>query len=252
MISWGVKSLDKLTGGIENRLTCIYGPTASGKTTLSTYIPILQQAKRLQNECGDIPEKARFIVYDGDGGFSFERLEEILDLNKIDKALMKQNLVYHELTEFDEQHKLITKELEKQIQENEWKPVLISLDPAIAIYRGIILRTPLKHRASTIGEYTGKLDKQVAVLRHLSVLYRCPVFVTSWPPSPVGEALGAPTPEAPMIGGREMVYLPKIIIELGIPDESKPERTAKLIKHRSRPVGLEVKFKLCDAGISDV
>jgi len=249
--SWGVKPLDELTGGIQSGfITLIYGPTGSGKTTLSTYIPTCRIAKGLVEKFGEIPEEARFIVMSTDAGYSEERARQIWEANGLDAGKVERHVEYVEFTEFSEQHDYI-KSLEKTIEKNGWKPVLLSLDPAVAIYRGQILRTDLKHRASVIGILTGKLDLQMSILRRLAVIHDCPCFVTSWPPSPIGEAMGGAPPETPVIGGRQMGYLSKIILELSIPTEGLPDREVLLVKHRSKPVGGKAKFKLCDEGIRE-
>jgi len=58
--------------------------------------------------------------------------------------------------------------------------------------------------------------------------------------------------EIPMIGGRAFGYLPKIIVELRIPNEGEPIREAYLFKARGMPAGKSVQFKLCDSGIEGV
>jgi len=248
--SWGIEEMDRVLGPIETGyITMIYGPTASGKTTLSTYIPSMRIAKEIKEKVGELPEPAKFIVMSTDAGFSIERARQIWELNGLDPSEMENHLVYKEFTEFDEQHQYI-KDLEKTIEENGWKPLLIVLDPLIALYRGIILRTEMKYRASVISIYTGKMDLQMAVLRRIANLYDAVCMITSWPPSPVGESLSGSPPESPVIGGRQTAFLSKVMLELSIPQEGSTEREATLIKHRAKPVGAKVRFKLCDAGIT--
>jgi len=250
--SWGVDKLDEVMGPIESGfITTIYGPSASGKTTMSAYIPSTCIVKELKLALGEIPEPAKIIIMVTDAGFALERARQIWKLNGLDPDEVERHLVYKEFTEFSEQHDYI-KGLEKTIIDEGWKPVLITLDPICAIYRGQVLRTDMKHRASVIGQLTGKMDLQMSILRRLAVIYDCPCFVTSWPPSPVGEALGGSPPESPMIGGRQTIFLSKIALELSIPVEGAPEREVLLVKHRSRSVGNKARFRLVDSGIEGV
>jgi len=269
MYSWGVRALDELTGGILPTLTCIYGPTASGKTTLASYVPICRIFSKYKEE--GLTENHVFIMIDGDGGWDIERAYEVWQNNGLDPNEVYRHVKFWEVAEFDEQHKLVQK-LPKEIENNNWRPLLITFDPMVAIYRGIILRTPIERRATVIGTYTGKLDLQLAILRRLGVLYKCPVLVTSWVQLPIGKSMResqirnlmkrynltreqaekiVPAPESDIIGGRQFRYLPKLILRLSVPDETKPEREATLVKHRGRPAGGIARFKLADSGITE-
>jgi RecA/RadA recombinase len=248
--SWGLKEFDDLTGGLQSILTMIFGETASGKTTLAAYVPITRIFLELKQKIGEIPESGKFIIIDGDGGFDFDRLRQVVETNGLSYDEVEKHLIYFEVTEFDEQHDLV-KNLPKKIEEGEIKPLLITFDPMTAIYRGIILRTDMKYRATAIGTYTGKLDLQLATLRHLSVIYDVPTIVTTWPSSPVGEAFGAKG-EFPFIGGRQMGFLPKMILKLSIPAEGSPEREIYLWKAKGLPSGRSTKFRLSDSGIESV
>jgi RecA/RadA recombinase len=248
--SWGLKELDDLTGGIQSVLTLIFGETASGKTTLASYVPITRIALELKQKLGEIPDDGRFIVIDGDGGFDFDRLKQVVELNGLSFDEVRKHLDYAEVTEFEQQHELV-KGLPARIEKEDVKPLLIVFDPMTAIYRGIILRTDMKHRAAVIGSYTGKLDLQLSTLRHLSVVYDVPVMVTTWPSSPVGEAFGVKS-EVPFIGGRQMGYLPKMILKLSIIQEGSPEREVYLWKSKTLPSGRGVKIRLADPGVESI
>ena len=248
--SWGLKELDDLTGGLQSILTMIFGQTASGKTTLAGYVPIVRISIELKQKIGEIPEKGKFIIIDGDGGFDFDRLKQVIENNGLSYDEVVEHIDYTEVTEFDEQHNLV-KALPKRIQEENIKPLLITFDPMTAIYRGIILRTDMRHRATVISTYTGKLDLQLSTLRHLSVVYDVPVIVTTWPSSPVGEAFGV-RGENPFIGGRQFGFLPKMILRLSIINEGSPERDVYLWKAKGLPSGRSVRIKLSDAGIESV
>lgn len=268
--SWGLKSLDTLTGGIRPTLHMIFGETATGKTTLAAYVPIVRIALETKQKTGSIPGK--FIVVDGDGGFDWERLQQIAENNGLKFDELAGNIMYWEVTEFDEQHELLAKTIPKIISEGKMKLLLITVDPLTAIYRGIILRTPLEHRLSTISIYTGKLDLQLATLRHLGVKHGIPVFVTTWSTSRAGDAMRAtlaaklakeygvsieeamklvPGMETEFIGGRQMGFLPKLILKLSTVKHGSPERVITLWKARGSPSGVSIKIKLSDRGIEE-
>lgn len=216
------------------------------------------------------------------GGFDLERARQIWTNNGLDADEIQKHLYLKEFTGFAEHHNFITKELEGLIGAREWKPLLIVFDPMTAIYRGIILRTDMAHRASVIGSYTGKLDLQLSTLRHISVVYDCPAIVSSWPYSKMSPAMieaglkketkelsklgivGAKlekrlemrrkqmAPETPCIGGRAFGFIPKIIVELRMIEEGSPEREAYLFKIRGGKSGGTVKFKISDKGIEGI
>jgi len=252
IISWGIKNLDKTIGMIEPRIiTLFYGLTGSGKTTLSTYIPIVRIVKSKKLRENDV-----FIVVDTDGGFDLPRFEEIIKNNNLDSDVILDHLLYYDVTDFSEQHDIITDTIPYQLSNKNLRPLLISVDPITSLYRGIILRTDPKYKLSTIGIYTGKIDLQMVTLRRLAVKYECPVFVSTWPSSQAGASLtsdNSPPPEQPFIGGRQMGFLPKIIAEIIKPQDKKsPIRTIKLFKARNLPTGLECKIKLSPKGIEPV
>ena len=56
--SWGLKELDDLTGGLQSILTMIFGETASGKTTLAAYIPIMRISIELKEKIGKRAKEA--------------------------------------------------------------------------------------------------------------------------------------------------------------------------------------------------
>jgi len=250
----GSKGLDDLFGGYYKGIIMqFYGETKSGKTTLSAYVPIGVIYSDIKKRFGEVSENAKFIVIDGDGGFDYERARQIWNSMGLTFDEVNNHIIYWQPTQFSEQHDIVVG-LPKLIKDQNIKPLLVVVDPMTAIYRGIILRSPMKVRASIIGQYTGKLDLQLVILRNIAVEYNCPVIITSWQTSPIGEAFGV-IPEVEMIGGRAFGFIPKLIVRLEIPEE-QPEgkvlRRAYLYKHRARPEGRTVDFLLTDEGISDV
>lgn len=244
--------IDRLTGVIDGgTLMLIYGPQNVGKTTLAGYIPIVEIYRQNELEDGHV-----FIFLDGDGGFSFERFGQIAGKDYDD---IKARLIYRETVDFGDQHDLLAtgpggspSKLEKELIDKGLKPALITFDPFSAAYRGIVTRTDQTHKASTIQQYAGKLDLQLQSMRGMGVHNKCPVIVTTWPSSPVGAALakeGTIQNEIPFVGGRALGFYPKVIIEIKPMKFGSGERVAVLFKHRSRPVGAAVKFRLVDEGI---
>lgn len=248
--STGCKALDELFGGYYARVVHeVFGPTKAGKTTLSAYVPIGRIHLTLGSK---LPPNGKFVMIDGDGGFDFERAEQVWKgMGITDPNEIFDKLEYYQPTEFKEQHDIITG-LNKEIKGKGWRPLFVSADPLIAIYRGIVLRTSHQFRMVTIGDYTGKLDLQLVSLRRIAVTYNAPVVISSWPGSEAGAALKAPPKEIPVIGGRAFGFMPKVMLELRIPVDGVPIRECFLFKHRSKPDGTSCYFKLTESGIVDV
>lgn len=266
----GVKELDDLLGGgYECKiLTEFYGPTKAGKTTLASYVPIGQIYKYYKEFKGGLPPNHKFFLVDGDGGFDSDRAAQVwrgIGLTEEDIKIIEKSLLYWQPTSFHEQHTIIMKEIPNIIEPSKNKkkqeqavpiyPLVLIADPLIAEYRGHVLTTPRQYKMVTIGESTGKLDRQLIKMRSLAVKYNCPAIVTSWPGSEAGQQMKTkngqppPKPEQDMIGGRAFGFLPKTIIELQIPFEGLPIRKAIINKHRSKPEGLSCQFRLTDKGV---
>jgi len=241
------KALDDLFGGFQNKtLLQIAGRALTGKTTLGGYTAVVSIYKSL-SESGKIPENARFYVVDCDGGWDWQRFSQIAKYHGCEEA--EDMIEYFDPTEFSTQHDIVTKTIPKMAKDNP--PLYIFVDAITALYRGMVLRTPMKTRASVLGTLTGKLDLQYVTLRRLSVKYNIPVTVVTWTTSPLSEVFGS-QPESPFVGGRLTSFLPKIIVELRAPDVSIPLREAYLYKHRGRMSGVSCKFLLYDGGVKDV
>lgn len=229
----------------------VYGPTGVGKTTISAYVPIVQIHR--QNE---LDKSFVFVVIDGDGGFSYERMEQIAGK---DWPAIKDQILYRECVDFGDQHKLLAagpggspSELEKELKSKGLKPALIVFDPFVSAYRGIVNRADQKFKAVTIQQYAAKLDLQLQTMRSMAVRDKFPLIITSWPSSPVGAAMAkeGDTPnETPFIGGRALGFLPKIIVELKSIKFGDGSRLAILFKHRSRLAGTAARFKITEEGV---
>lgn len=103
MISTGCNSLDELLQGYKEELTLIYGPAASGKTTLAIQAAIKQA------------EKGKKVLYiDTESGFNTERIKQINPDPKIldnilllrIKDFMEQRVNFRRLKELVEKGKI--------------------------------------------------------------------------------------------------------------------------------------------------
>ena len=127
----------------------------------------------------------------------------------------------------------------------------------VAIYAGIIERTVPAMKMVTSQSYGGKLALQLQEARKLIVEHDAFCCISSWPKSEAGKAFikDAPTDndeESPVIGGRQMGLLPKVIVRLGVLNREKGIRAAWTFKHRSLPAGRVCVFKMTDRGIVDL
>ena len=91
MIKTGSKDLDELLKGYNKEITCIYGPSASGKTTMALMAAV---------ELAKNNKKVVFI--DTENGFNLDRISQIAGWNYIsilDKILLLK------VTDFEDQCK---------------------------------------------------------------------------------------------------------------------------------------------------
>ena len=277
MISWGVKPLDKLTGGIEPAcVTLVHGFAKSGKTTLAGYLAIVRiAAEKLKT--GKFGENEIFLICDTDAGFSFVRLKQVAKAHGLDPDLIEDRIEYHTFESFEEQHQFIYGEkgkgkLFEKLESWNKTPLLVTLDGATVIYRNIIEQIDMSHRMSGMQPYLGRIGAQAHTLLLTAKKYNCPAFITSYPASQAATAFGEGTQLSTIIGGRNLVEIPKTIVRLMFPkivkkvktdgalqeveiedvNSTSLERYVRLEKSRDRPIGEVVKVKLSDAGFSEV
>lgn len=252
----GSKKLDDLIGGYETGIiTLAYGENGAGKTTYIAYTPIASISKFFIDATGKLPDNSKFFVIDTEGGFDIDRMEQILEAWGLPIDDVMRHVEHVKISDFDEQHKYVTSELPKTIKDKKIKPLLIALDTAVAIYRGIVTRTPSSYKAVTIQQYAGKIDLQLTVMRGLAEEYNCLSTVSSWEKSRmmIKTKEGTVTEsEVPMLGGRQMGYIPKSILEFKILDRNKGWRFVYLYKHRSKPSGRWIVVKMTDRGFVDL
>ncbi|USH00551.1 DNA repair and recombination protein RadB [Thermococcus argininiproducens] len=218
MLTTGSKALDELLGGGIDKgvLTQIYGPFATGKTTLAMQVGLLNMGK---------------IAYiDTEGGFSPERLAKMAESRGMDANTVLQRFLIFEIFDFKEQRKTISR-LKKIVNETF---SMIIVDSITNHYR-------VEENKSAI---TVDLGKQLQVLLWLSRKYNLAVIVTNQVYFDSKQNTLKPIAE------HTLGYKCKDIVRL---EKLRPGlRIAILERHRFRPEGGIVYFKITDKGIEDV
>ncbi len=153
MLTTGSKNLDSLLGGGVEKgiLTQVYGPFATGKTTLAMQIGLLNEGK---------------VVYiDTEGGFSPERLAKMVESRNMNPNSTLQKFLIFEAFDFKEQKKTISS-LKKIVN---GKFSMIVVDSITNHYR-------VEEKKSSM---TIDLGKQLQILSWLARKYNLAVIVTN-------------------------------------------------------------------------
>jgi len=152
MISTGCKDLDNLIEGYKEELTLIYGPSASGKTTLAIQAAIKQA------------EKGKKVLYiDTEGGFNTERISQI---NPDPKIL--DNILLLRIKEFMEQ-RVNFRKLKDLVEKG--KIDLVIVDTIGMHYRLYLQKN--SYGANLC------LKKQLRILNEIAKELRIPVIITN-------------------------------------------------------------------------
>ncbi len=235
-ISAGSYDLNKfLYGGYETDIiTTLYGPGGSGKTNFAVLVAV-SQAK-----------KGNKVIYmDTEGGFSIERVKQILgNKEELDKVL--QNIILLKPTTFEEQELDFGKLLKNVKQGNI---SLIIVDSIAMLYR-LELGDAIK---SGEDEQIKQVNRNLAnQLRHLNEIARkqnIPVIVTNqvYAEFISQEELKLLNREkqVSMVGGDLLKYWSKCLIEV---QNNHGKRRLILKKHRSLPEK-SLDFEIINEGI---
>ena len=232
-ISAGSFDLNKwLYGGYEKGIiTMIAGPPASGKTNFV-----------LLASCSQAKKGNKVIFIDTEGGFSTERVRQIVGEEY--KEILK-NILLLNPTSFNEQKKIFIKLLDKIKKENVG---LIVVDGMAMLYRLKLGNTVKLKDENKIKEVNREVARQMRILAEISRKQNIPVLITNQVYHGFlseEEWKKGIKPEVNLVGGDLFKYWSKAIIEL---KNENGKKKAILLKHRSMPKK-EMSFEIRDKGI---
>ncbi len=209
--------IDELLGNLEkDTITTLYGPPASGKTTLcfEYCVSCLNQNKKV-------------IYIDTEGGFSAERLK------LIDPDIKLNSIIVFSPKSFEEQKKTIYN-LNKEIK-NSKTIGLIIIDSLVMLYRLKLGDSPQK--------INSELAEQLRLLTQISRTFHIPILVTNQMYTLFD------TKEKKMVGGTLIEYWSKTILEF---DKDNSIRNIILKKHKYKKEGLSKSFEINDKGLKEI
>ena len=215
VLTTGVKGLDELLGGgVARRVILqVYGPFATGKTTFAMQVGLLNEGK---------------VAYvDTEGGFSPERLAQMARSRGLDPEKALSKFIIFEPMDLNEQRRVISK-LKTIVDE---KFSLVVVDSLTAHYR-----------AEGSKNY-GELAKQLQVLQRLARRKNVAVIVINQVYHDSNSNSLRPIAEH-TLGYRTKDILRFEKLRVGV-------RLAVLERHRFRPEGGIVYFKITDKGLED-
>ncbi len=232
-ISAGSFDLNKwLFGGYEKGvITMIAGPPGSGKTNFA-----------LLAACSQAKHKNKVLFVDTEGGFSPERVKQIVGEGYEE---IISNILLLEPKSFEEQRKIFDKLLENVKREHV---SLIVVDSMAMLYRLELGDAVKDKETDTIREVNREVARQMRILAEIARNQGLPIIITNqtykgfqseedWK---AGKAA-----EFNIVGGDLFKYWSKCILELR---NDSGRRKVILLKHRSMPEK-EMDFVIKDKGI---
>lgn len=233
-ISAGSFDLNKfLFGGYETDIiTTIYGPGGSGKTNICL-LAAVSQAK-----------KGNKVIYvDTEGGFSSDRVHQLLGEEKSNFENVLSNIMILKPTSFEEQEESF-EQLLKFVKKGDIS--LIVIDSIAMLYRLELGDAIKSEDTQNIQEVNRKLANQLRILTEISRKQNIPVIVTNQVYSQfTRDENEQKERQVSMVGGDLLKYWSKCIIEV---QNYRGRRNLKLRKHRSLPEK-ELEFEIVNNGI---
>ncbi len=227
-ISAGSYDLNKwLYGGYEKGvITMIAGPPGSGKTNFC-----------ILAACSQAKKENKILFIDTEGGFSPERVKQVVGENYQD---ILKNILILEPTSFDEQKKVLLN-LANRIKKEHVS--LIIIDGMAMLYR-LELGDAIKMKdTELIRGVNRETAHQMRALSEIARKQHIPIIITNQVYSLFSK--GENVKEAHLVGGDLFKYWSKCIIEL---KNDGGRKKAILLKHRSMP-RKELNFEIREKGI---
>ena len=233
-ISAGSFDLNKwLYGGYEtNVISMIAGPPGSGKTNFC-----------ILAACSQARKKNKVLFVDTEGGFSVDRVKQIVGENYKD---ILEYILLAEITNFEEQKKFF-ESISNKIKKDDIG--LIVIDGVAMLYR-LELGDAIKLKDSDqIRDINREVAMQMKILAEISRKQKIPIIITNQVYTSFlsdEEREKGVKKEMSLVGGDLFKYWSKCIIELK--KDYNNRKKAVLLKHRSLPVK-ELSFEIRDKGI---
>ncbi|MBO3802183.1 MAG: AAA family ATPase [Thermoproteota archaeon] len=262
-VKTSVQALNNLLlGGFKiGSLNLVYGKPGVGKTTMMmSIIPDF------------ISKEGEALVVDTEQGWAEERLKQILEKRKCSKGINSTKL--YRATSMAEQHKIITKTLDEDIESNDWSPKVIIVDSMVAYYHSQLLEVPMAYLATKARELQGKLSVEINSLLKIASSYEAVVLVTTWTKSGIGEKIGLKEKEELLsnakagkpiediegafgaigygfIGGQHLAYMAKSIIRISPTNISNITKAVILEKALDAPTPFVSFINIGESGVQD-
>jgi len=232
-ISAGSYDLNKwLYGGYEKDIiTMIAGPPGSGKTNFCILVA-----------CSQAKKGKKIIFIDTEGGFSSDRVKQIVGEDYED---IVKNIFLLSPTNFDEQQKNFSQLLNKIKKEHI---SLIVIDGMATLYRLKLSEVSSEGDESKIKELNRRVAWQMSIMSEISRKERIPIIITNQVYTGFlseEDLRKGVKKEVSFVGGDLLKYWSKCIIELKVENR---RRKAILLKHRSLPQK-ELNFEIREKGI---